>query len=135
MQIVKDKLVTVRPDRETMTRHSVPQFVGISAATAGSTGISMNMVIIPPGGSAQPHIHVGHETAIFVLSGHVRTYYGPGLEQFVENEAGDFIYIAADCLHQPVNLSQTEAVRAIVARNDADEQEHVLVDNTGPRRG
>ena len=29
--------------------------------------------------------------------------------------------------HQPVNLSETEAARAIVVRNDPNEQEHVIL--------
>ena len=29
--------------------------------------------------------------------------------------------------HQPVNLSETETARAIVVRNDPNEQEHVIL--------
>lgn len=108
-----------------MTRQHLPNFVGISAATAGATGISMNMVIIPPGGSAEPHLHRNYETAIYLLQGRVETRYGPGLSQSVVNEAGDFIFIPANVPHQPINLSDTEPARAIIARNDANEQEHV----------
>ena len=43
------EIVTIRPTATTMTRQHLPNFVGISAATAGATSISMNMVIIPPG--------------------------------------------------------------------------------------
>jgi uncharacterized RmlC-like cupin family protein len=85
----------------------------------------MNMVIIPAGGAADPHLHVDHETAIYVLKGEVETRYGPGLQNSVVNRAGDFIFIPADVPHQPVNLSQTETAVAIVARNDPNEQESV----------
>ena len=122
---MSDEIITVRPDATIMTRQRLPNFVGISAASAGATGISMNMVIIPPGGAAEPHLHRNYETAIYLLQGRVETRYGPGLRYSVINEAGDFLFIPANVPHQPINLSNTEPARAIVARNDANEQEHV----------
>ena len=120
-----DLIVTVRPSAETMSRQRLPYFVGISADTAGASAISMNMVVIPPGGAAEPHLHRGYETAIYILEGRVETFYGEGLRQSVVNQAGDFIFIPANVPHQPRNLSDSEAARAIVARNDANEQESV----------
>lgn len=87
----------------------------------------MSLVVIPPGGAAQPHMHRGYETAIYLLQGRVETRYGPGLRHSVIHEAGDFIFIPADVAHQPVNLSSTEPAKAIVARNDPNEQESVVV--------
>jgi uncharacterized RmlC-like cupin family protein len=107
------EIVTVRPSTETMSRQQLP-------------GISMNLVVIPPGASAKPHIHRGYESAIYLLEGHVETRYGPGLRKSVINKAGDFIFIPADVPHQPINLSATQPARAIVARNDPNEQEHVF---------
>lgn len=120
-------IITVRPDFDIMTRQRLPAFVGISQTTAGASGISMNVVMIPPGGAAEPHLHRGHETAIFLLKGRVETRYGPGLRKSVINETGDFIFIPADLPHQAVNLSDTDTAYAIVARNDPNEQEHVLL--------
>lgn len=118
-------LVTVRPDTEFLSLQKLPNFAGVSADTAGSAGISMNMVIIPPGGMAEPHLHKGFETAIFLLQGRVMTRFGEGLRECAINEEGDFIFIPAGLPHQPVNLSETEPAIAIVARNDANEQESV----------
>ncbi|MCF7982915.1 MAG: cupin domain-containing protein [Thiohalocapsa sp.] len=112
---------------EIMTRQRLPNFVGISAETAGARGLSMNLVIIPPGASAEPHYHKGFESAVYVLEGRVETRHGPGLKQSVITEAGDFLFIPPDVPHQPVNLSSTEAARAIVVRNDPNEQEHVIL--------
>jgi len=120
------EIVTIRPAAETMSRQQLPYFVGISEGTADAKGISMNLVIIPPGGKAKPHIHRGYESAIYLLEGRVETRYGPGLQKSVINVAGDFIFIPADLPHQPINLSETEPARAIVARNDPNEQEHVF---------
>ena len=120
------EIVTVRPERTTMTRQQLPNFVGISGASAGSKHLSMNLVIIPPGGAARAHVHRGYETAIYLLQGRVETRYGPGLRKSVIHEAGDFIFIPADVPHQPVNLSATEPAHALVARNDPNEQESVV---------
>jgi uncharacterized RmlC-like cupin family protein len=120
------QIITVRPAAEVMTRQRLPNFVGVSQASTGATGLSMNLVIIPPGGAAEPHLHRGYETAIYVLKGRVETRYGPGLKQSVVNEAGDFVFIPADLPHQAINLSATETAQAIVARNDPNEQESVV---------
>lgn len=122
-----DEIVTVRPAEATMTKQQLPNFVGISSASAGTKHLSLNLVVIPPGGAAQPHIHRGYETAIYVLEGRVETRYGSGLRKSVIHQAGDFIFIPADVPHQPVNLSTTEPARALVARNDPNEQESVVI--------
>ncbi|PSB22732.1 cupin [filamentous cyanobacterium CCP2] len=121
------EIVTVRPDAETLTRQRLPYFVGISEATAGAKGISMNLVIIPPGGSAEPHFHRDYETAIYLVKGRVETRYGQDLKHSVINEAGDFLFIPPGVPHQPFNLSPTEPAQAIVARNDPNEQENVVL--------
>ncbi len=121
------EIVTVRPETTTLTKQQLPNFVGISAASAGAKHLSMNLVVIPAGGAAQPHVHRGYETAIYLLEGEVETRYGPGLRKSVIHKAGDFIFIPADVPHQPVNLSATQPAKALVARNDPDEQESVVV--------
>ncbi len=121
-----DEIITVRPEATTMTKQSLPNFVGVSAETTGAKHLSMHIVVIPPGGAAKPHIHLGYETAIYILSGRVETKYGPGLSKSTINEAGDFLFIPANLPHQPVNLSATEPARALVARNDPNEQESVV---------
>src|ERR687892_1061770 len=90
-----DGIVVVRPTAEIMSRQQLPYYVGISEVTAGSKNISMNLIIIPPGGAAEPHVHKGYETAIYVLTGRVDTRYGQQLENSVMCQEGDFIYIKA----------------------------------------
>jgi uncharacterized RmlC-like cupin family protein len=119
------EIVTVRPELPTETLQRLPNFVGISEVTAGATGLSMNLVSIPPGAQAEPHLHVGFETAIYLLKGRVETRYGENLGQSVINREGDFIFIPAGVPHQPRNLSDTESALAVVARNNANEQETV----------
>src|SRR3712207_6492557 len=119
-------VVRVRPAGELISRQRLPCFVGVSSATVGATGLSMNLVVIPPGGSAMPHQHCGYETAIYLLQGRVERLYGHGLVERVVCGAGDFLFMGPDVPHQPVNLSATEPAVAIVARNDPNEQEHVI---------
>ncbi len=120
-------VVVIKTPPEILTRQHLPNFVGISGETAGARGLSMNLVVIPPGGKAEPHFHKGYESAVYLLKGRVETRYGAGLRQSVITEAGDFLFIPPDVPHQPINLSETEAAQAIVVRNDPNEQEHVIL--------
>ena len=119
------RLVGLKPDREVMTRQRLPYFLGISGQTVGARGLSMHMVVIPPGGRSEPHSHVGYETGIYVLEGRVRTRWGAALEHEVVSEAGDFLFVPPGVPHEAINLSATEPARAIVARNDCAEQDKV----------
>src|SRR5581483_2247745 len=74
---------------------------GISAETAGAKAICMHLLEIPPGATAEPHFHEGHETAILVLEGVAEMRHGPNLELVMRMEAGDFVYIPAGAPHQP----------------------------------
>ena len=121
-----DTIVTVRPLASSTSRQGLQQFVGISGANSGARGLSMNRVVIPPGGRAAAHRHVGSESAIYLLTGTVKTFYGTCLEKTVINRASDFLFIPADVPHMPVNLSSREPAIALVARNDANEQENVI---------
>ncbi|MGE5117536.1 MAG: cupin domain-containing protein [Betaproteobacteria bacterium] len=116
----------VRPDREVATRQRLPYFVGVSGQSAGAVGLSMHLVVIPPGARSEPHSHRGHETAIYVLEGRVETRWGEGLAQSVVSEPGDFLFIPPGVPHQAINLSASEPARAVVARNDPAEQDNVV---------
>ncbi len=119
-------IVTVRPEAAYTARQKIPIFSGISDKTAGSSGLSLYRIEIPPGGQGEPHVHRGFETAIYLLQGRVETRYGEGLAESVVNEAGDFVYIPAGLPHQPINVGDQTAI-ALVARNEASEQENVVL--------
>ena len=118
-------VVVVRPDVEVMGRQALPYFVGISGASSGATAISMNLVVVPPGGAAEPHSHRGFETAVYMLRGRVEVRYGPTLSDRLLLQAGEFLFMPADVPHQPVNHDLDEPAMALVARNDANEQESI----------
>jgi uncharacterized RmlC-like cupin family protein len=108
---------------------------GLSSKNVAARQLSMNVATIPPGGVAAAHIHVDFEVMLYILQGRVRHEYGPALEQSVENEAGDFIFIEPGVPHEVFNLSDTEPVIAVVARSDASEWEHIIpFTRPSPRR-
>lgn len=115
----------IRPDQAVITRQQLPYFVGISGDTVGATGLSMHVVVIPPGARAEPHIHLGYETGIYVLEGSVRTRWGESLEHEVVSRAGDFLFVPPGIPHEAVNMSSTAPARAVVARNHPAEQDLV----------
>lgn len=131
------KVQALRPEREVMTQQRLPYFVGISGKTVGAQGLSMHIVVIPPGARAAPHRHIGYETGIYVLEGRVCTRWGEALENEVVSEAGDFLFVPPGVPHEAINLSETEPARAVVARNDPEEQDKVepYIVNTVPGTG
>src|SRR5262247_3425016 len=62
-----NRVVVVRPAAETVSRQQLPYYVGISEVTAGAKNISMNLIIIPPAGAAEPHLHKGMKP-LFICS-------------------------------------------------------------------
>ena len=122
-----DEIITVRPQEATETLQKLPYFIGISEQTAGSKGLSLSFIVIPPGAVSEAHEHDGYESAIYVLEGEVETRYGEYLEKRVINRAGDFIYIPPGLTHQAFNMSETHPARALVARNDANDVEKVIL--------
>ena len=118
---------TIRPKTATLSTQHTSYFTGVSGNTAGSTSLAMHIVEIPPGGRAKPHYHLEFETAIYILEGQVETRYGLHFEKSSINGAGDFVYIPPLVPHYPINLSDTEPARAIIARNDSAEHERVVL--------
>ena len=99
---------------------------GIARETTGSQAICMHLLTIPPGGRAKAHKHATHETAIYMLDGVTVMFWGARLENRMEAEAGDLIYIPADMPHLPFNPGDVPA-RAVIARTDPHEQESVVL--------
>ena len=98
---------------------------GVTAESAGSLGICMHLLSIPPGERARAHLHEGHETAIYVISGKSGMWYGDNLEEHMCVGEGDFLYIPPGVPHLPYNASQTKPCIAVIARSDPNEQESV----------
>jgi uncharacterized RmlC-like cupin family protein len=122
----RDGIFVIRGSENCRGWNGIRYKVGMSARNVGATKLSMNVATIPPGGVAAAHLHVDFELMLYILQGHVRHEYGPGLRQSVENRAGDFIYIEPGVPHEVFNLSDTEEVVAVVARSDAAEWANII---------
>jgi len=121
-----DGISTIRASGTFRGWNNIRYKAGLSAKNVGSSKLSMNVAMIPPGGVAYAHIHVGFELMLYILEGNVRHEYAPGLKHVLENKAGDFIFIKADVPHEVFNMSDTEPVVAVVARSDASEWENIV---------
>ncbi|MGW6008012.1 cupin domain-containing protein [Streptomyces sp. NPDC055210] len=97
---------------------------GISAQSAGALALCLHQLVMAPGSRGRPHLHEGHESAIFIQSGQVEVWHGPDLTEHVTLRAGDYIHIPADTPHMPVNTGDQDMV-CLVARTDPQEQEGV----------
>lgn len=118
-------ILTIRASRECRDWNGIRYRAGMYAGNVGARALSMNVATIPPGGVAYAHVHDGFEVMLYILQGRVRHEYGEGLTEAIENEAGDFIFIAPGVPHEVLNLSHSEPVIAVVARSDAREWENI----------
>lgn len=120
-------VVMIRPEETAQARQGMPQFFGISGASAGATGLSMNLTAFGPGGAAKAHYHRDFETAIYGVTGRIALFYGKDLEKEVLIEPGVFCFIPPWVPHKAFNLSDSEGATALSARNDPAEQENVVL--------
>ena len=131
-----DGIFVIRGSPVARSWNGIQYKIGMSSKNVPAKQLSMNVAVVPPGGVAYAHVHVGFEVMLYILEGRVRHEYGDGLKQSVENGAGDFIYIEPGVPHEVFNLSDTEPVVAVVARSDADEWAHIVTyDRTSGEAG
>jgi uncharacterized RmlC-like cupin family protein len=111
--------------------HGLIREFGVSATTSGSKHLSMAFGMVPAGSKSKRHYHP-FETAVYVVSGKARAFFGPNDERFVDVASGDFIYIPTGMIHSTENTGDTpvEYVLARAAAEDialsADENEGSL---------
>ena len=122
----EDGIYSVRRLASIRGWNNIQYGAGLSGKNVGAKKLSMNLATIPPGGVALAHIHVDFEVMIYLLKGSVRHEYGPGCRKKVVHEAGDLIFIEPGIPHEVFNMSDTEEVRAVVARSDASEWENIV---------
>ncbi len=121
-----DGISTIRGSGTTRGWNGIHYKTGLSGKNVGSKALSINVATIPPGGVAGAHIHVDFEVMLYIVEGHVRHEFGPGLKNVIENQAGDFIFIEPGVPHEVFNMSDTEPVVAFVARSSADEWDKII---------
>jgi uncharacterized RmlC-like cupin family protein len=124
--------VVIRTSDSYDGKQGVSLSAGVSRGSAGSQALCMHVLTIPPGTRGTPHLHDGHETAIYIAEGEVEVWHGPGLAIRTVLRAGDFLYVPPGTPHLPVNRSAASVV-AVVARTDPAEQESVVVLDLPPQ--
>lgn len=118
--------VVIRTDGSYDGKQGLSLSTGISQSSAGSRALCLHVITIPAGTRGTPHLHDGHETAIWIAGGEVEVWHGPGLAGRTTLNAGDFLYVPPGTPHLPVNQGDADAI-AVVARTDPAEQESVVV--------
>ncbi len=93
----------------------------ISQATAGASNIYMGLFRVPPGARSRPHYHENCETAVYVTSGSMEVRWGDKLEEVVEIQPGDMVYVPPRETHILRNLSDAAPAEYVVARDSPTE--------------
>ena len=112
---------TVRVIHETGDPSTTPQTrgmvrkPGIDSNTVGANKIWLGHVSCEPNTLGPPHHHGEAETAAYVLSGKIRVYFGEDYKEFVDAEAGDFIFVPAHMPHIEGNVTD-EPAEAVLSR-------------------
>lgn len=99
---------------------------GLMGETVGSQGISMTVLTLPDGARAKTHLHQGVETAVYVVDGRAEMFYGARLEEHLDCESGDYVYVPADVAHLVMNRSGAPTT-ALVAHTAASDQEGIVL--------
>ena len=89
---------------------------GIDGSTAGASKIWLGHINAVPNTMGPPHHHGEAETAVYVLKGRVRVYFGQDFKEMVEAGPGDFLFVPANMPHIEGN-PYDEPAEAIVSRS------------------
>jgi uncharacterized RmlC-like cupin family protein len=122
----------VKPhERDTSTAQTpgMERAEGCGAKTVGAQSIWVGHVHMNEGVRSGPHHHGEVESVIYVISGNARFRYGDKLENVVEAQAGDFVFVPPYLVHQEINASGDAGIDMIVSRSS---QENVVVNVTLP---
>ena len=71
----------------------------IHKESTGASKIWCGTVTCAPNYKGPPHHHGEAETAAYVVSGHVRVYYGEDFKDHVEAGPGDYLFVPANTWH------------------------------------
>jgi uncharacterized RmlC-like cupin family protein len=122
---MRRQCVLVQAGEAAEGRTGVTYAAGISASTAGVSGLCLQLASLPPGARARANRHDEHESAAYVIEGEMVLWFGEQLEHKLVARPGDFIYIPNGVPHLVLNASDTEPAVAVLARTDPNEQEDV----------
>ena len=113
------KIVKPAPDHD--TTRGVIGGAEISQATVGASAIFMGVFRVPPGAVSRPHYHANCESSLYMLRGKMLIRCGENFEERITVVPGDLLYVPPRETHILENLSETETIEYVVARNAATE--------------
>ena len=88
-----------RPPSDTAQTPGLERRPAIDGTAVGASKIWFGTVTSAPNHKGPPHQHGEAETAAYVISGHVRVYYGEDFEEWVEAGPGDYLFVPAHLWH------------------------------------
>jgi uncharacterized RmlC-like cupin family protein len=97
---------------------------GVTSATTGAGALCLTSAELPVGARSACHLHRSIESAGYVVSGRVETWWGEALEGHAVLEAGDFAFIPADVPHVVGNAGD-EPAAMVVAHSSASDQDGI----------
>jgi uncharacterized RmlC-like cupin family protein len=109
----------LRPDELSGATAQTPGMArveAISGRMVGAEHLWMGQFVAPAGQLSAVHHHGPGESGIFVLRGSITLFFGEGLDQRLELQAGDFAFVPAWAIHAEGNLG-TEDAAAIIVRS------------------
>lgn len=121
-----EQCVLIQPGEAAEGTTGVTYAAGVSASTAGASGLCLQLASLRPGARARAHLHAEHETAAYVIEGEMVLWSGERLEQKLVAGPGDFLYIPNGVPHLVANGSDREPAVAVLARTDPNEQEDMV---------
>ena len=104
-----------QPASTTAQTRGMERRPGVDAKTTGAKQVWLGLVTCAPNTEGPPHHHGEAETAAYVLSGHVRVYYGEGFQEYVDGGPGGFIFVPAHLHHIEANVTD-EPAEAVLSR-------------------
>ena len=113
--IIKAVLLSVK-DRFIDTETEPPFKIGrgIWSKSVEKPGLTMSLVVIPPGGRNRRQYHVNCDAGMHILKGRLRVFLGSNLDLKEDiAEEGDFIFIPRGTIHGLMNDSATEPAEII----------------------
>jgi uncharacterized RmlC-like cupin family protein len=94
-------------------------------------GLWAGLTTTEPGRVSGWHHHGGHDTIVYVISGHVAIEFGEGGRRGVQAGAGDFLVIPSGLVHRESTPGQ-EPSRSVVIRAGGDGPPTIEVDGPSP---
>jgi uncharacterized RmlC-like cupin family protein len=111
----------VKPGPDHDTSRGVIGGAEVSHSTVGASSIFMGRCRVPPGATSRPHYHANCESTLYMLSGEMLIHFGDHLDQEVRVVAGDLLYVPPNETHVLENVSETNDIEYVVARNSPTE--------------